>query len=227
MKSPIHIVLFDLDGTLLDTAPDLVFALNLIRQEQQLSPLPLQLIRPIANLGSRAMIKAAFDIREDDPVFSKLRDQFLGYYEQNIANSTQFFPNIDKVLTHLDDHDIPWGIVTNKPSRHTRLLLDALNLDKRAACIIAGDTLPYAKPHPEPILHACRLLKESPANCIFVGDAATDVTASKAAGSRALVALYGYLQANDDPYSWQADGYIHDPSEIIEWLAKHPRQTPI
>jgi phosphoglycolate phosphatase len=213
-------VLFDLDGTLLDTVPDLVYSLNLLRQDQGLSDIPVSSIRGIANLGSRAMIKCAFDIKDNDPQLPALREKFLDLYHQHPANFTQFFPNIDKVLQHLNHRDIPWGIVTNKPTRHTDVLLKALKIDHLPHCIVCGDSLSKAKPHPEPILHACKQLNIHPNECLFVGDAATDVQARKAAGTRSLVALYGYIAMTDDPYSWKADGYVHEPIEIIEWLEK-------
>lgn len=131
---------------------------------------------------------------------------------------TQFFPNVEKVLAHLENQQIPWGIVTNKLTRHAQPLLKALNMETRPGCLVCGDTLAKAKPDPLPILHACELLQQDPAHCIYVGDAATDVTASKAAGMKSLVAMYGYIHEEDDPYLWEADGYIQEPLELIQWL---------
>jgi len=214
----IHAVLFDLDGTLLDTAPDLVFALNRVRKEHNLPDMPLSTLRSIANLGSKAIVKLAFGVEENDARFSALRETFLGYYEQHIADATRFFPDVENVLAHLDQHHIPWGIVTNKLTRHTSELLKRLKIENRPFCVICGDSLPKYKPDPEPILHACQLLQQKPENCIYVGDAVTDVIASKAAGTKSLVALYGYIHHEDDPLTWQADGYIREPMEIIKWL---------
>lgn len=216
--SHIHAVLFDLDGTLLDTVPDLVYALNQVRIAESLPELHTSEIRPIANLGSKAMAKRAFGIEESHPKFPSLREQFLHSYEKHLADSTRFFPNIENVLTHLDNNNIPWGIVTNKLTRHALPLLKALRMDHRPGCIVCGDTLAKGKPDPEPILHACRLLDVEPAHCIYVGDAITDVIASKAAGTKSLVALYGYIQTGDDPYTWDADGYIKEPLEILDWI---------
>jgi 2-phosphoglycolate phosphatase len=215
---PIQAVLFDLDGTLLDTAPDLLAALNRVRQEHNMPALPLPILRSIANQGSKAMVKLAFGIDENHPNLGALRQQFLAYYEENIASATRFFPQVEAVLEHLDAQNIPWGIVTNKLTRHTTVLLEALNYTHRPGCVICGDSLATFKPDPAPILHACELLKQTPENCIYVGDAATDVLASKAAGTPSLVALYGYIHESEDPLSWQADGYINEPSEIIGWL---------
>jgi phosphoglycolate phosphatase len=214
-----HAVLFDLDGTLLDTVPDLVYALNQVRAAESLPALPVSAIRPIANLGSKAMIKLAFGIEESDPRFKRMREDFLGLYEKHLADSTQFFPHVETVLAHLENQQIPWGIVTNKLLRHAEPLLQALGIDKRIGCLVCGDSLAKAKPDPAPILHACELLRQDPKHCIYVGDAATDVTASKAAGMKSLVALYGYIHEDDDPYLWQADGYIREPLELIPWLA--------
>lgn len=216
----ISAVLFDLDGTLLDTVPDLVYALNQIRLAESLPEIAVSEIRPIANLGSKAMVKTAFGIEETDPRFPAMRENFLNLYEKHLADSTQFFPNVENVLAHLESNHIPWGIVTNKLTRHALPLLKALQLDHRPACVICGDTLTTFKPDPGPIRYACELLNKLPGDCIYVGDAATDVTASKAAGLKSVVALYGYIHASEDPYSWKADAYIQDPIELIEWISK-------
>jgi len=222
----IRAVLFDLDGTLLDTVSDLAYALNRVCKEQGRPELPISAIRQIASLGSRAMLKLALGLGENDKNFNVIREYFLALYEEHLADSTRFFPNVEIVLAHLDANNIPWGIVTNKLTRHTLALLKALHIDHRPACVICGDSLPTYKPDPEPIRYACQLLQQHPAHCIYVGDAVTDVTASKAAGAKSLVALYGYIHADDDPFTWQADGYIHDSIEIIHWLAQFPLHEP-
>ena len=153
MKSP-QAVLFDLDGTLLDTAPDLAYALNLIRHEHQLPALPVASIRSIANQGAKAMLKFAFNLEESDPTVPLLRQQFIALYEQHIADSTRFFPNMETVLAQLEQRQIPWGIVTSKMTVHAMGLLKALGMEQRPDCIICGDTLPKAKPDPLPLLHA-------------------------------------------------------------------------
>lgn len=214
----VRAVLFDLDGTLLDTVPDLVSALNHLRNERGMLSLPLSAIRPIANLGSKAMIKCAFEMEESDKSFNALRLAFLSYYEDHIADATQFFPNVDGMLTHLENSNIPWGIVTNKLTRHTESLLKALSISHRPACVVCGDTLTTYKPSPDPILHACAILQLEPKDCLFVGDAITDVQASKAAGTTSLVALYGYIHGEENPYTWQADGYIEDAMDVLKWV---------
>lgn len=214
----IRAVLFDLDGTLLDTVHDLVYTLNHLRTEEKMSELAIEEIRSIASLGSKGMIKYAFGIEETDLRFKPLREKFFALYENHVARSTQFFPQMETVLTHLETHQIPWGIVTNKLTRHTSALLKALRLDHRPACTICGDSLSTFKPNPEPILHACNLLNIAPQHCLYVGDAATDVIASKAAGTISLVATYGYIGPDENPLDWQADGYIQNPIQIIDWL---------
>lgn len=216
--TPIQLVLFDLDGTLLDTAPDLIYALNYLRKEHNLSELSLSTMRPIASLGSKAMIKHAFDIDESNKYFNILREKFLALYEEHLADSTQFFPGVNDLLVQLEEKKVPWGIVTNKLTRHTMPLLQALNLSHRPACIICGDTLATYKPDPEPILYACRSQLQNPNHCIYIGDAATDVIASKAAGTKSLVALYGYISQEDNPLTWQADGYVNTPLEVLDWM---------
>ncbi|MBX3709265.1 MAG: HAD-IA family hydrolase [Gammaproteobacteria bacterium] len=211
-------VLFDLDGTLLDTAPDLTLTVNLLRGEYGMPVLPMSAVRPIASYGSKAMIKQAFEIDEHHPTFNLLREKFLAIYEQHLSDSTQFFPNIENVLTHLESNQIPWGIVTNKLTKHTMALLKNLQIDHRPACVVCGDSLPTHKPDPAPIRYACELLRQEPKHCLYVGDAATDVMASKAAGTTSLVALYGYIHTSEEPSTWQADGYVREPIEIIHWL---------
>lgn len=213
-------VLFDLDGTLLDTITDISFALNQLRHEFSLPPLPVASIREFVSEGSKVMLKAALNIQENHPQFNALREKFLTIYESHLADNTQFFPGMADVLSHLDEASIPWGIVTNKLTRHTMSLLAALELVERPRCVICGDTLATYKPDPAPITHACELLNIDARDCLFVGDSINDVLASKAAGSKALVALYGYIDTQINPYTWQADGYIQSPREIITWLRK-------
>ncbi|HLB42199.1 MAG TPA: HAD-IA family hydrolase [Gammaproteobacteria bacterium] len=215
----IKAILFDLDGTLVDTAPDLLRVLNQFREEFHLPELALQAFRSMVSLGSKFMLTKTLGIEENHPDFKMIRERFLDLYQKHLSDSAQLFPHIDSVLAYLDQERIPWGIVTNKPMRHTVALLKILNLDHRAACIIGGDSLPTYKPDPAPIIHACRLLKHHTKDCFYIGDSMTDVIASKAAGTKSLVALYGYIGLGEDPYTWQADGYIHEPIEILKWIS--------
>ena len=215
---PIQTVLFDLDGTLLDTAPDLAYALNVLRRAHEMPELPLQTIKPSVGDGSKTMLKLAFDIDENHANYKILLDAFLNTYDTCLARETALFPGMEQVLSFLEEKKIPWGIVTNKPARFTHGILDALNLSRRTKCVVSGDSLNERKPHPAPILHACQLLEAKPETTIYVGDARTDMMASKAAGARFIAALYGYISAEEDPYSWQADGYIKSPLEIMQWV---------
>lgn len=214
----INTVLFDLDGTLLDTAPDMAHALNTMRNRHGMPDLEFDLIRPLVGYGSKALLQLGFNVDESHREYAALLEEFFTAYQENLATSTALFPEMAEVLNHLEDKNIPWGIVTNKPARFTMDLLDALDLSRRSACIICGDTLEKRKPHPEPILYACEIIKRLPQHTLYVGDTATDVVASKAAGTRALVALYGYIKAEEDPYEWKADGYIKTAGEIIRWV---------
>lgn len=220
----IKTVLFDLDGTLLDTLPDLGNVLNIMRAERGMTALPLELIKPAISSGSKAMLKLAFDMDEYHPELSTTVEAFFDLYMQTLADKTTLFPGMDIVLNTLEQNNIPWGIVTNKPERFTSVLLDKLNLSARSACTVCGDTLKNRKPHPAPILHACEFMKCSPENTLYVGDAITDIIAGKAAGTFALAALYGYIAESDDPRLWMADGYIQQPTEIIQWMTEYSQK---
>ena len=215
----IHTVLFDLDGTLLDTAPDLAYALNQQLLKHGLPELPLATIRPHVGYGVRALLKVGFQIDANHPRHTALTEEFLALYQTHLARETILFPGIERVLQHLDDQHIPWGIVTNKPARFTFDLLKAMQLHHRAACIICGDSLSKRKPDPDQILHALAQLNTEPRHCLYIGDTEIDVIASKAAGTHSLVALYGYVMPTEDPYTWQADGYVQQAIDIIEWLS--------
>ena len=216
---PIQTVLFDLDGTLLDTAPDLAYALNALRRASHLPELPLEIIKPTVGYGSKSMLKLGFNMDDTHEQYPSLLEAFFNTYDTCLARETALFPGMAEVLAHLEAKNIPWGIVTNKPARFTHLILDALDLSRRSACTICGDTLNERKPHPAPILYACKLLACDPANTVYVGDTATDIMASKAAGSHSLAALYGYIAENDDPYTWEADGYLHAPADLMKWIS--------
>lgn len=218
MKNSPHAVLFDLDGTLLDTSTDLSTALNRVLKARNLAPLQYAQTRPIVGHGCKAMLKLALDMNEDHPEYLSLCDELLEYYFEHVSETSQFFPGIEEVLQYLEKNNIPWGIVTNKPGRFTKVLVEGLALNKRTPCIISGDTLSKAKPHPEPLLHACKLLGVEPASCLYIGDAEIDVIASKAAGIPVLTALYGFISPEEIPQDWKANGYINHPSEIIPWI---------
>jgi len=211
----IQTVLFDLDGTLIDTAQDLVSALSsLVDKPIALTPE----MRAAAGRGCRGLIKAGLNIEIHDERYPNLAKQLLDHYEKHLLDTTKLFPGMDIILKHLDENTIPWGIVTNKPHKYTQLILEGLALSNRTHCVISGDSLTNRKPHPEPILHACELLKKFPQHCLYIGDTEIDVIASKAAGTHSVVALYGYIHQHENPKSWNADGYIQQPSEILQYL---------
>ena len=211
-------ILFDLDGTLLDTAPDLVDALNTVLAENQHSPLPFEDIRPVVSLGGVALIKLGFNIDSSDPAFTPLRQRLLDVYRENVSRRTQPFPGISKLLDSIEQRGLNWGIVTNKPGWLTEPLLKDLGLFDRAACVVSGDTLEERKPHPAPMLHASELANSRPEHCVYIGDAQRDIEAGNNAGMQTLVALFGYIQKDDDPYSWNASSMIEQPDDLLAWL---------
>ena len=164
------------------------------------------------------MLRVSFGMEPGDEGYDNLQREFLDNYLANIARHTRLFDGMEALLAAFDTRGIRWGIVTNKPARLTEPLMQALGLAHRAACIVSGDTTAYAKPHPEPILHACRLIGSAPDRSIYVGDAQRDIEAGRRAGTLTLVALFGYLAEDDDPASWTADGAVNHPLEILQWL---------
>lgn len=211
-------VLFDLDGTLLDTAPDLAYALNQVRANHGQPPLPFAAIRPYVSHGSFALTRLGFDLPDDTPEFETRRQDLLSVYHQNLARGTRLFEGMEAVLQDLEARAMRWGIVTNKPGWLTNPLLAQLGLQDRAGCVVSGDTLAERKPHPAPLLHAAAQLGVAAGSCVYVGDAARDVEAGKRAGMRTLVALYGYIGPGEDPAGWHADGSVSTPAEISDWL---------
>ena len=214
-------VLFDLDGTLADTAPDLANALNNVLIENGMAPLPRQVIRQEVSNGAMALTKLGFNIDSDHPDFEPRRLRLLEFYMQNIAAETRLFDGMHEVLDCLEGLNIHWGVVTNKPARFTEPLLKALNLSHRAACIVSGDTLEKKKPNPEPIIHACEIIGCKPHEVVYVGDAPRDIEAGKRAGTKTLVALFGYISEQQQPHQWGADGLVETPQDIINWLSCH------
>lgn len=217
-RPALRTVLFDLDGTLLDTAPDLANALNQVLIGQGRAPLSFERIRPVVSHGGKALIELGFGIDERHVDFTELRRQLLDVYRANLARETRPFPGMTEVLAGIRARGLNWGVVTNKPAWLTEPLLRELDLFDQAACIVSGDTLEERKPHPAPMLHACRLAGSAAAECLYVGDAERDIEAGRNAGMHTLVALFGYLLDGDDPAAWQADGMVREPLEIIDWV---------
>ena len=211
-------VLFDLDGTLADTAADLAAALNRIRLDRKLPPLALFELRPHASDGTRGMLGAGLGIGRDDPEFPALKDAFLDYYETTLCEHTRLFPDAERVLSEIERRGMAWGIVTNKAARFTLPILEELRLAQRAATIVCGDTTSQAKPHPAPLLHAAAALGIDAAACVYVGDAERDVLAARAARMASLVARYGYIAPEAQPESWGPDGFIDSLLAVLDWL---------
>jgi len=216
-------VLFDLDGTLADTAPDLGAAVNRLRVDRGLAPMPLETLRPHASHGARGLLGAGFGIAPSDAEFAALNAAFLAHYEKALAVDSALFAGVSDVLDAIEARGLKWGIVTNKATRFTEPVVAALGLTPRARVVVCGDTTPRAKPHPDPLLHAAHALGVEPSRCLYVGDSERDVAAGVAAGMLTLVARYGYIAAHETPDAWPADGQIDEPSALIDWL---PRPTP-
>lgn len=215
----IKAVLFDFDGTLADTAPDLGHALNRQRIAHGLPVLPIAQIRPQASAGSRGLLGLGFDIKPGDSDYESMRDEFLDFYTQRLCHDTCLFSGVDELLDQLEKRHLPWGIVTNKPARFAHPLIQILGLAQRTACIICGDETTYTKPHPEPLLTASKKMTISPAHCVYLGDDKRDVQASLAAGMQPIVARYGYLGNNDQPpETWGARYLIDHPKELLTYL---------
>ncbi len=214
----IKTVLFDLDGTLADTAPDLANALNAVLEANGREPLPFAAIRPAVSHGGMALIRLGFGLEPEHPDFEPLRRQLLDHYAAHIADETRLFPGMERVLTQLETEGRRWGVVTNKPGWLTEPLLGKLGLLPRAACVVSGDTLPERKPDPAPLHHACRLAGSHAPECVYVGDAERDILAGRQAGMPTLVARFGYLDADDRPDAWGANGMLDAPGDLFHWL---------
>ncbi|NNM01491.1 MAG: phosphoglycolate phosphatase [Gammaproteobacteria bacterium] len=211
-------VFFDLDGTLLDTAPDLAFALNTLLVEQGETALPFDTIRPHVSHGAGALLRLGFGLDPEAGRGLELRGRLLEIYAANIARETRPFPGIIELLDALEQRALPWGVVTNKPAFLSEPLMEQLDLGTRAACIVSGDTLPQRKPHPAPLLHAAALAGLAADDCIYVGDAERDVAAGRDAGMHTIAVRYGYTQADGDPDSWGASRVIDRPGEVLDSL---------
>lgn len=218
-------VLFDLDGTLLDTAPDMIGALNELRAEAGREPLPFGQVRPYVSHGSVALVRLGFP-EVPEAQFEALRQRYLLVYAARLAAETRPFEGIVELLAALERAAVAWGVVTNKPGFLTEPLLEALGLRQRAGAVVSGDTFPERKPHPRPLLHAAAELGVPPAHCLYVGDAERDVQAARAADMRALVARFGYIGPMDRIEEWQAHGSIDSPLEVLEWLDGPPARAP-
>jgi phosphoglycolate phosphatase len=214
----IRAVLFDLDGTLADTAPDLAGALNALLVERGRPQVPVAAARPVTSSGARGMLKVGFGIEPGHAEYETLKARFLDLYAERVCVETQLYPGTVELLAMLEARALRWGVVTNKAERFTRPLLEALALMERAACVVGGDTTARAKPHPDPLLHAATYVGVEPARCLYVGDDLRDVQAARAAGMPVIAAAYGYLGVDGDPHAWGADAVIDHPLEVLNHL---------
>lgn len=210
----IELVLFDLDGTLADTAPDLAAVANRQRAACGLAPLPLDELRPLASQGARGLIGRALGVAPDAPEYPALREQFFDWYEAALCVHTRLFPGVPDALATLEARGIRWGIVTNKIARFTEPLVRALDLHRRAACVVSGDSAPHPKPHPAPLRYALAKCCVAPTAALYVGDDARDIEAGRAAGVRTVIARYGYLGAEPQLDRWAADAAIDHPADL-------------
>jgi len=212
-------VLFDLDGTLADTAPDLAAAVNRMRVEQDLKPLPIERLRPFASAGARGLVFAGLGVKPDEAEYEALRETFLEYYAERTCEETQLFPGMQELLGELGRRGVAWGIVTNKAMRFTERIVAALQLVP--ACVVGGDSTPHLKPHPASLLLAARQLALPPAACFYLGDDLRDIQAGRAAGMHSVAVEWGYHHPdNSGPGTWQAEAVIARPEELISLLDK-------
>jgi phosphoglycolate phosphatase len=217
--SDIAAVLFDLDGTLIDSAPDLGAAANQMRVARGMSVLPLESYRPMAGAGARGMVGVAFGVGADDPAFVALREEFFSNYAACMTQRTVAFDGVAQLIADLELRSLPWGIVTNKSSRFTDPLTQAMPLFAGAGAVVSGDTTPHAKPHPEPLFEAARRLGVDPTQCVYVGDDERDVAAGLAAGMKTVAATYGYLGNKTEIKGWGAHAEINSPLALLQLLA--------
>jgi phosphoglycolate phosphatase len=210
-------VLFDLDGTFADTAPDLAGAINAMRRARRLPDLPPSATRPVASHGARGLLNAGFGIGPEHPDYRAMREEFLALYERDICRETRLFPGTPELLETIEQRGLRWGIVTNKAERLARVLLGKLDMSPRAACIIGGDSTPNIKPHPAPLLAACGVIGEEAGACVYVGDDRRDVEAAHAAGMKAAAVRWGYLNGSD-PATWNADWILEKPQDLLRLL---------
>jgi phosphoglycolate phosphatase len=209
-------VLFDLDGTFADTAPDLAFCLNLMRSARGLPPVSAEATRPVTSTGARGMLRVGFDMAPEHPDYAAMRAEFLELYRQNLSRETRLFPGMERLLEGIDAKGIRWGIVTNKAERLAKPLIAQL-VGARCACVIGGDTAARMKPHPDPLFAACGALEIGAAECIYVGDDQRDVEAGRAAGMRTIAVRYGYLNGGD-PDAWGADAVVDCPEDVLKYV---------
>ncbi|MBV1916238.1 MAG: HAD-IA family hydrolase [Pseudomonadales bacterium] len=221
MTPPLEAVLFDLDGTLLDTAPDFIAVLRALMTEHQIeSGLSDLQIRSHVSHGSGALVSLGFDIDTGDQRFEPLREQFLELYAARLSESTRLFPGIEALLVNIEQQNIPWGIITNKPERYATPLLDDLNLLARTHTLICPEHVSNAKPDPESLLLACSQINCNPRNAVYIGDHRRDIEAGNRAEMETIAVLYGYIDSNDPPHTWGADTSVEDVAALTDWIGQ-------
>ncbi|MEZ0331601.1 MAG: HAD family hydrolase [Methylophilaceae bacterium] len=213
-----RVILFDLDGTLVDTAPDLGLALNIQLKRHGYPALPISAIRPYASHGSKGLLKLGFGLTPEHASFDAMRVEYLNLYDEVFLTSPTLFEGMADVLAAIEANGQQWGIVTNKPKRFTQRLIDSMGLDCLAGCVVSGDDAPRPKPYPDTLNLACEQLRVKADDCIYVGDAARDIEAGKAAGMKTVVALYGYIEASDHAETWGGDFYINQPKDLMQFI---------
>jgi phosphoglycolate phosphatase len=218
LKLSTHCILFDLDGTLIDTAPDLGLAANLVREDLGLAPLPLASYRPAASGGARGLLKVALDISPEHPDYADRKERFLRHYRQNLSSGSRPFDGVAEMLDLLERTGIRWGVVTNKIAEFSEPLMSDLGLRRRCACLVSGDSTPRPKPAPDPLLLACQQVGLAARECLYVGDDERDILAGRAAHMRTVAAGWGYLGDKPDPHSWSADVVVETPAELVALL---------
>ncbi len=218
MKQVVRAVLFDLDGTLVDSAPDLAGAINAVRLAHALPPLPFEQLRPMVGAGARGMIGVAFGLAPGEPGFDALREEFLAVYARDLLARTRVFDAMLPVLQKLETQPMPWGVVTNKATQFALPIVQGLGLSMRAGAVVCGDTTPHLKPHPAPLIEAARRIGLAPGQCVYVGDDERDVRAARAAGMPVLAAGWGYLGAGEGIEAWGADAVLDSPADLLQWL---------
>jgi len=216
----IQAVLFDLDGTLVDSAPDLAGAADTMRLKRGLPSLDYANYRPMCGAGARGMLQVAFGMGPDHVDYEAMRDEFFGNYQAGMLDNTHAFEGVAGLIEALQARGLQWGVVTNKSERFALPLTAAMPLFGSAGAIVGGDTTPFSKPHPEPLLEAARRLGVTPELCLYVGDDERDIVAGKAAGMGTVAATYGYLGSASDVGAWQADAQINSPSELLQLLSQ-------
>ena len=214
----LNMILFDLDGTLVDTAPDLGYALNLQRERHGFAPLPMDAIRPFASHGSKGLLSIGFNISPEDSAFEAMRAEYLDLYDQVFTRSPMLFEGVGDLLFALHQNGIQWGVVTNKPRRFASPLLASMQLSVPMACLVCGDDAPLPKPAPDTLFLACEQASTKAEHCLYVGDAERDIEAGNAAGMKTVVALWGYIDATDKPMAWGANYAIEHPSQLMSLI---------